>query len=164
MKFLKLIQTRFADPVTALDLSTKYVCFGSAMGRIAFYDIKDNKELVLFDSQPELIRGISHNESGKKIYLSIGDLCFHTLDANTLASNDPTHIVDDVNDRGHKGDCERSYTMSKNHMAAVLTINMKDKEGDKDNKKFAHLRTLMVLNIETQKYEPHMEEEKDVFT
>ena len=49
-------------------------------------------------------------------------------------------------------------------MAAVLTINMKDKEGDKDNKKFAHLRTLMVLNIETQKYEPHMEEEKDVFT
>ena len=39
LKFLKMIETRFADPVTALDLSAKHVCLGSAMGRIAFYDI-----------------------------------------------------------------------------------------------------------------------------
>jgi hypothetical protein len=38
---LKLIETRFADPVTALDISGKYVCFGSAMGRVAFYSIAD---------------------------------------------------------------------------------------------------------------------------
>jgi len=49
MKFLKLIETRFADPVTAIDLSTKYVCHGSAMGRIAFYNIQENKDIVLFD-------------------------------------------------------------------------------------------------------------------
>ena len=40
MEFLKLIQTRFADPITAIDLSKKYVCHGSAMGRIAFYDLQ----------------------------------------------------------------------------------------------------------------------------
>jgi hypothetical protein len=96
MKFLKLIETRFADPITALDLSLKYVCFGSAMGRIAFYDIMDKKELVLYDSQPELIRGISHTKNGQKIYISIGDLCFHSLDAETLASREPTYIVEDV--------------------------------------------------------------------
>ena len=50
MEFLKLIQTRFADPVTAIDLSLKYVCHGSAMGRIAFYDLQQKQELVLFDS------------------------------------------------------------------------------------------------------------------
>jgi hypothetical protein len=50
MKFLKLVETRFADPITALDLSNKYVCFGSAMGRIAFFSIPEQKELVLFDS------------------------------------------------------------------------------------------------------------------
>lgn len=48
--FKKMIETRFADPVTALDLSLRHVCFGSAMGRIAFYDIKNNKDIVVSDS------------------------------------------------------------------------------------------------------------------
>lgn len=74
MKFLKLIETRFADPITALDLSAKYVCHGSAMGRISFYCFPDDKDLVLFDSQPELVRGITHSASGKYIYISIGDV------------------------------------------------------------------------------------------
>jgi hypothetical protein len=50
MKFEKLIDTRFADPVTALDLSAKYVCYGSAMGRIAFWSIYDEKDITLTDS------------------------------------------------------------------------------------------------------------------
>lgn len=50
MKFLKLIETRFADPITALELSKKYVCHGSAMGRISFYSFQEDKDLVLFDS------------------------------------------------------------------------------------------------------------------
>jgi len=49
MKFVKLIETRFADPITALDLSKTYVCHGSAMGRIAFYHLQDQKDLVLSD-------------------------------------------------------------------------------------------------------------------
>jgi len=48
--FKKLIETRFADPVTALDLSLKHVCFGSAMGRIAFFDIPNAKDIVISDS------------------------------------------------------------------------------------------------------------------
>ena len=59
LKFKKLIETRFADPVTALDLSARHVCFGSAMGRIAFYDIQNQKDIVISDSQPELVRGVS---------------------------------------------------------------------------------------------------------
>lgn len=50
MKFLKLIETRFADPITALDLNKTFVCHGSAMGRIAFHNIKEDKDLVLSDS------------------------------------------------------------------------------------------------------------------
>ena len=37
--FKTMIETRFADPVTAIDLSSRQVCLGSAMGRIAFYNI-----------------------------------------------------------------------------------------------------------------------------
>lgn len=49
-RFEKLIETRFADPITALDLSLKWVCYGSAMGRIAFYSIKEGKDIALSDS------------------------------------------------------------------------------------------------------------------
>jgi hypothetical protein len=64
MKFLKLVETRFADPITALDLSKKYVCYGSAMGRIAFYSIEHDKDIALSDSQPELIRGVTSFSKG----------------------------------------------------------------------------------------------------
>ena len=50
MNFLKLIETRFADPVTAIDISERYICHGSAMGRIAFYSLKDDKDITLADS------------------------------------------------------------------------------------------------------------------
>lgn len=50
MKFQKLIETRFADPVTALDISKRFVCYGSAMGRIAFYNIREDKDIALSDS------------------------------------------------------------------------------------------------------------------
>jgi hypothetical protein len=59
MKFQKLIETRFADPVTAIDISKRYIAYGSAMGRIAFYSIKEDKDIALSDSQPELIRGVN---------------------------------------------------------------------------------------------------------
>ena len=81
LEFKRLIRSRFADPLTAIDLSNKYVCHGSAMGRIAFYDIEMDRELVLFDSQPELIRGISHSATGDDIYISIGDVSCQKLDA-----------------------------------------------------------------------------------
>jgi hypothetical protein len=48
--FKKMIETRFADPVTALDLSARHVCIGSAMGRIAFYNIQQEKDIVISDS------------------------------------------------------------------------------------------------------------------
>ena len=59
LTFKAMIETRFADPVTALDLSTRQVCFGSAMGRIAFHNIAQGKDTVISDSQPELVRGVS---------------------------------------------------------------------------------------------------------
>ena len=44
------------------------------MGRIAFYNMKEGKDLVLADSQPELVRGISHSALGNYSYISIGDV------------------------------------------------------------------------------------------
>ena len=84
MKFVKLIETRFADPITALDLSKRFVCYGSAMGRIAFYSIKEDKDIALSDSQPELIRGMCHSQKGENIFISIGDISCQRLNAEEL--------------------------------------------------------------------------------
>ena len=127
MKFLKLIETRFADPITAIDLSLKYVCHGSAMGRIAFYSIEDNRDIVLFDCQPELIRGISHSEEGESIYISIGDVSCQKLHADDLRVLDNVLIVEDVDERAHKANCERSFTLMHQHHNCVISINMQDR-------------------------------------
>lgn len=81
LTFLRLIETRFADPITALDLSLRHVCYGSAMGRIAFFNIKDGKDTALSDSQPELIRGITHSQRGEHIFVSIGDISCQRLNS-----------------------------------------------------------------------------------
>jgi hypothetical protein len=54
------------------------------MGRIAFYGLKDGKDMALSDSQPELIRGITHSEKGEHIFVSIGDISCQRLSADDL--------------------------------------------------------------------------------
>ena len=119
-----MIRSRFADPLTAIDLSQRYLCHGSAMGRIAFYDIQNSVELVLFDSQPELIRGISHSVSGNDIYISIGDVSCQKVDAKTLQVKDNVLIVEDIDERQHKSNCERSITLLHQHFNCVMTIHI----------------------------------------
>jgi hypothetical protein len=153
MKFINLIETRYADPITALDVSLKYICLGSAMGRISFYHLDECKELVLFDSQPELIRGISHSQDGGKIYVSIGDVCFHIFDSDTLATEEPIYIVEDVEEKAHKANCERAYTMNRHHKGVVLTINQ-PKKGDAEVHP-GNLKAINVVDLVTKNYEPH---------
>lgn len=135
MKFLKLIETRFADPITAIDLSNKFVCHGSAMGRIAFYDIHENKDLVLSDSQPELVRGISHDEKGDFIYISIGDISCQKLNADDLQVVDNVIIVSVTDDRQHKPQCEKAFTLLHGHQNCVLNMNIK-KDKNQENQEF----------------------------
>ena len=89
----KFIRTRFGDPVTALDLSRSFVCHGSAMGRLAFYNLEQQKEFVMCETSQELIRGISHSASGEDIWVSIGDFAYKRLNAYdlTVTLNDVTH-------------------------------------------------------------------------
>lgn len=93
-----MLETRFADPVTAIDLSLRHVCYGSAMGRMAFYDIKFEKDIVICDSQTELIRGITHSLNGDSIFFSVGDISCSRLDTDTLNTIDFWQIIDDPDD------------------------------------------------------------------
>ena len=95
LEFKKFIRTRFGDPTTALDLSKKFVCHGSAMGRIAFYNLEHNTEFIMAETSAELIRGISHDSSGEDIWVSIGDVSCMKLNAYDLTVTDTLILVED---------------------------------------------------------------------
>ena len=91
-----MIETRYADPVTCLDLSLKYVCHGSAMGRIAFYDIDQCKDTVYSNSQQELIRAITHSTNGDCIYVSIGCVSCQRIEIDSLDLKDVFEITEKI--------------------------------------------------------------------
>ena len=94
------------------------------MGRIAFYHLQDDRDIVLFDSQPELIRGISHSADGNFIYVSIGDVSCQKLQASDLKVVDNVIIVEEADPQAHKPNCERAFTFIHQHKNVVLTIQM----------------------------------------
>lgn len=153
MKFLKLIETRFADPITALDLNKMYVCHGSAMGRIAFHNIQDDKDLVLSDSQPELVRGISHSTLGNYIYISIGDISCQKLNADDLRVVDNVIIVDIADDKQHKPACERAFTLIHGHQNCVIHMTVDQKKPDEPKQIDDQTAPLSLSNLETNKLE-----------
>ena len=128
-KFLKLMEMRFADPITALDLSLKRVCYGSAMGRLAFYDIQTESDFVISDTAPELIRGISHSQSGDSIYVSVGDISCTRYDSELLMAPDLWQMIDDPDERSHKENCQRAFTLTHQHFNCVITIQLQSQKG-----------------------------------
>lgn len=94
------------------------------MGRIAFYNVREQKDVALSDSQPELIRGITHSEKGEHIFVSIGDISCQRLNADDLQVVDYVQIVENIEDRAHKQNCERAFTIAYKHYNCVMTINM----------------------------------------
>ena len=112
------------------------------MGRIAFYNIAQDKDTVLSDSQPELVRGvslpfhslniyfqISHSKNGDSIFISIGDISCQRLDAQTLIPEDFWQIIDDPDHASHKNNCERAFTLNHQHYNCVMTIQLQSQQG-----------------------------------
>ena len=110
LEFKKFIRVRYGDPVTALDLSKKFVCHGSAMGRIAFYNLEAEREQIMAETSPEIIRGISHSSTGEDIWISIGDVSSMKLNAYDLTVTNTLQLIEDVGPE-HRQVCERNYTM-----------------------------------------------------
>lgn len=123
------------------------------MGRIAFYSIREGKDIALSDSQPELIRGISHSEKGEHIFVSIGDISCQRLSSADLSVIDYVQIVENIEDRAHKSQCERSYTLSYKQYNCVLTINM----NEKDKQQPSENAPIMLSNLDTNMLESFSE-------
>ena len=66
---------------------------------------------------------------------------------------DYVQIVENIDDRSHKANCERAYTLSHKHYNCVLTINMggdkKKEQAPSDN------APIMLSNLDTNMLEPY---------
>ena len=73
ISLIRLLDIRFADPISALSLIDNYVIFGTMMGNITLYSIQDNKIYILSELSSENIVDISYSPNDKFINVAIGD-------------------------------------------------------------------------------------------
>jgi hypothetical protein len=73
MSLSALVDINFADPVLSLDLNGSGLVYGTALGRIVYYDFETNESLLIAERSEEPIRGVSIDEQGT-LYVAIGDL------------------------------------------------------------------------------------------
>ena len=58
IELIKFLSIRYADPITSLELSDKYLCFGSMLGLLKYFIIDSNLLIQLSEKQDEFISGI----------------------------------------------------------------------------------------------------------
>jgi hypothetical protein len=147
MDFVSFREIRFADPVTAIKLSCSHLFYGTAMGRLVFYNIKDNSETVPLEYLQELIRGISHSKDGEKLYISVGDIEGIVYDAKTLSPECTIQLIDQPDHEDHKLTCERSYTMLHENMNCILSIKLLN---EKINTETGEAKPITIADFDTQ--------------
>jgi len=127
MSFVKLIEIRFADPVSALSLNNDFVCLGTMMGRVALFYLKDyNKPpYLLKELSTENITGISFIDRNN-FYISIGDeeilkynITFVDMQPNTSIESSKNYEEDSQ----HKARCDSCYTMLTKDFLLMIFLN-----------------------------------------
>ena len=131
-----LIEIRFADPISALGLSSQNVVIGTMMGRICSFSIKDKKSTLINELSQENISGISFDEKNNVFYASVGDDEILKFKIDSLNSNIIPRIKNYKSEYAHSKKCENMFSLiSKNSLLLIelapqeegnITINKYD--------------------------------------
>lgn len=89
-EFIKLLEIRFADPISSMKLKNNYVVTGTMMGRVNLYNINDGKTYRLSELNSENISDISYNEKEELFYVGIGDEEIRGYDIKNLSEDSNT--------------------------------------------------------------------------
>mmetsp|Transcript_832 Transcript_832/g.1863 ORF Transcript_832/g.1863 Transcript_832/m.1863 type:complete len:260 (+) Transcript_832:4145-4924(+) len=73
MSLAAFVDINFADPVLSLDANQNGLVYGTALGRLVYFDFEASETLLLSERSEEPIRGVSIDEGGT-IYAAVGDL------------------------------------------------------------------------------------------
>jgi len=118
-----LIETRFADPVSAIGMNEINVVIGSMMGRIAVYNLFDKKTILLAELSSENITGITF-ENSDTFNIAIGDEEIHKY---KLVQSNYGNITPDYirlknypTEESHSMGCDSCFSiLSSNHLALI---------------------------------------------
>jgi hypothetical protein len=122
-----MIEIRFADPITAIGMSERYVVIGSIMGRIAVYSLVDKQSLLISDISCENITGIIF-DTDDTFTVSVGDVEYVKY---KLYSDTSIQLVQDTmkfrnyesNDL-HAQVCDTSFTFLSNPNLMIINLKM----------------------------------------
>jgi hypothetical protein len=122
ISLVRYIALRYADPVCSIDLSEKYLLYGTMLGTAACYLINQRKLITLSETQDEHVSGVKIDENKdnpkeNKLFVCIGDNKIFIFDSfnenfNEIPKNPP--IENYPNENEHEKRCEKCFTMLKN--------------------------------------------------
>lgn len=129
MSFYHLVEIKFADPVSYLTMTEKYIASGTMMGRLSLFSIPEKKHMLLAEFSTENVTGIQF-VAEEAFNVAIGDdeviryrLVYY--DNQLTQENHRIKIYED--ESIHKSKCDGNFTMLWNHL--VFLINLPSTEG-----------------------------------
>ena len=120
IKLIRYITLRYADPICAMDLSDKYLLYGTMLGTSACYLINQKRLITLSETQDENVSGVKIQEINNDIRLlvCIGDnkiYNFNSISENINEIPKYEEINNYLNEQEHIKKCEKCFTMLKNN-------------------------------------------------
>ena len=123
IKLVRYITLRYADPICSMDLSDKYLLYGTMLGTAACYLINQRKLITLSETQEEHVSGVKiqenkENPKDNKLLICIGDekiLLFNSISENMTEIPKYEEINNYSNENDHYRKCDKCFTMLKNN-------------------------------------------------
>lgn len=123
--FYSLIEIRFADPVSALELNDKMIIIGTMMGRIAVLSLQDKKSTLLAELSSENITGITF-ETNDTFSVAVGDeevLKYKINVVNGQQVQDYVRLKNYDNEANHKNKCDSCFTLLSKEYLLMVYLN-----------------------------------------
>ena len=108
---LKLIPNHFADPISALYLTSDYIMIGTMMGSIFLYDIQNQLSVLLNELNSENISDISYNEEENAFLVAIGDEELKIYRTINITTESPLSINIYDSEMKHNQNCDNAYIL-----------------------------------------------------
>ena len=122
MSFFSFVEIKFADPISSLALSERYLIAGSVMGRLILTSLIDKKNNILSEFSIENISGIVL-ENDESFNVAVGDdevLRYKINYYENQLTTENFHQKNYEDELFHKSKCEGCYTiLAKTHLIMI---------------------------------------------
>ena len=127
------IETRFGDPITSINLNSKYCIIGTMMGRLILYNIKKKESIILIENSEEEILNINFSSNNTNysndFYCCIGDksILKYSIRPNLLNKNIPiVTLQSTINNypegQSHAKDCDNAIVYCVKEIFFMVSI------------------------------------------